>query len=173
MPCWPRSCRLRIRREQVELRRKGAIMGIGLAASSRGPEQGGAGISVSAADCTTATRRALAMILSAARRVDAGEYVHSCIAVHALPAPPKLSNVSRSTGFIETLASNNPLLVKDDCDGGMIGAPAAINAVIDALWHPGVRDIPVTAETVWRTLAATRRQTMTHNDNARRRASLQ
>jgi carbon-monoxide dehydrogenase large subunit len=37
-----------------------------------------------------------------------------------------------------------------------IGAPAAIgNAVIDALWHRGVRDIrlPITPEWVWRALA--------------------
>ena len=40
-------------------------------------------------------------------------------------------------------------------ESGTIGAPAAIgNAVIDALWHRGVRDIalPITAETVWRAL---------------------
>jgi hypothetical protein len=107
-------------------------MGIGRAAST-GPEQGRTGISAGAAGYTAATRRGLTMILSAAARVDAGEYVHSCIAVHALPAPPKLSNVPRSTGFGETLASNNRLVVTDGSDGGMIGAPAAIgNAVIDA-----------------------------------------
>ena len=40
-----------------------------------------------------------------------------------------------------------------------IGAPAAIgNAVIDALWHLGVRDIslPITSETVWRAFARKR-----------------
>ena len=40
-------------------------------------------------------------------------------------------------------------------ESGAIGAPAAIgNAVIDALWHLGVRDIalPITSESVWRAL---------------------
>jgi hypothetical protein len=45
--------------------------------------------------------------------------------------------------------------VKGGSESGTIGAPAAIgNAVIDALWHLGVRDItmPITSETVWRAL---------------------
>jgi carbon-monoxide dehydrogenase large subunit len=59
------------------------------------------------------------------------------------------------TGFIETPAPSNPLGVKGGSESGAIGAPAAIgNAVIDALWHLGVRDItlPITSETVWRAL---------------------
>jgi aerobic carbon-monoxide dehydrogenase large subunit len=59
------------------------------------------------------------------------------------------------TGFIETPAPSNPLGVKGGSESGTIGAPAAIgNAVIDALWHLGVRDItmPITPETVWRAL---------------------
>jgi len=59
------------------------------------------------------------------------------------------------TGFISTPAPSNPLGVKGGSESGTIGAPAAIgNAVIDALWHRGVRDIalPITAETVWRAL---------------------
>jgi carbon-monoxide dehydrogenase large subunit len=59
------------------------------------------------------------------------------------------------TGFIATPAPSNPLGVKGGSESGTIGAPAAIgNAVIDALWHRGVRDIalPITAETVWRAL---------------------
>jgi aerobic carbon-monoxide dehydrogenase large subunit len=59
------------------------------------------------------------------------------------------------TGFIETPAPSNPLGVKGGSESGAIGAPAAIgNAVIDALWHLGVRDIslPITPETVWRAL---------------------
>jgi carbon-monoxide dehydrogenase large subunit len=59
------------------------------------------------------------------------------------------------TGFIATPAPSNPLGVKGGSESGAIGAPAAIgNAVIDALWHRGVRDIalPITAETVWRAL---------------------
>jgi aerobic carbon-monoxide dehydrogenase large subunit len=59
------------------------------------------------------------------------------------------------TGFIVTPAPSNPLGAKGGSESGAIGAPAAIgNAVIDALWHLGVRDItlPITAETVWRAL---------------------
>jgi carbon-monoxide dehydrogenase large subunit len=59
------------------------------------------------------------------------------------------------TGFIQTPAPSNPLGVKGGSESGTIGAPAAIgNAVIDALWHLGVRDItlPITAESVWRAL---------------------
>jgi aerobic carbon-monoxide dehydrogenase large subunit len=62
------------------------------------------------------------------------------------------------TGFIATPAPSNPLGVKGGSESGTIGAPAAIaNAVIDALWHLGVREItlPITSETVWRALKAT------------------
>jgi carbon-monoxide dehydrogenase large subunit len=63
------------------------------------------------------------------------------------------------TGFIETPAPSNPLGVKGGSESGAIGAPAAVgNAVIDALWDLGVRDItlPVTPETVWRAITAAR-----------------
>jgi carbon-monoxide dehydrogenase large subunit len=66
------------------------------------------------------------------------------------------------TGFIATPAPSNPLGVKGGSESGTIGAPAAIgNAVIDALWHRGVRDIalPITAETVWRALKAAQEST--------------
>ena len=62
---------------------------------------------------------------------------------------------SFKTTFIETPAPSNPLGVKGGSESGTIGAPAAIgNAVIDALWHLGVRDItlPITSETVWRAM---------------------
>jgi len=69
---------------------------------------------------------------------------------------PRASDLpSFRTGFIETPAPSNPLGVKGGSESGTIGAPAAIgNAVIDALWHLGVRDItlPITSETVWRAL---------------------
>jgi aerobic carbon-monoxide dehydrogenase large subunit len=77
-------------------------------------------------------------------------------------AMPRASDLpSFHTGFIETLAPSNPLGVKGGSESGAIGAPAAIgNAVIDALWHLGVRDIslPITAETVWRALKTARKQ---------------
>jgi carbon-monoxide dehydrogenase large subunit len=64
------------------------------------------------------------------------------------------------TGFIATPAPSNPLGVKGGSESGAIGAPAAIgNAVIDALWPLGVRDIalPISAETVWQAICRARR----------------
>jgi carbon-monoxide dehydrogenase large subunit len=63
------------------------------------------------------------------------------------------------TAFIASPAPSNPLGVKGASESGTIGAPAAIgNAVIDALWHLGVRDIglPITPERVWRALCDAR-----------------
>ena len=51
--------------------------------------------------------------------------------------------------------ARNPLGVKGGSESGTIGAPAAIgNAVVDALWHLGVRHVPlpITSQTVWRAL---------------------
>jgi len=64
------------------------------------------------------------------------------------------------SAFLATPAPSNPLGVKGASESGAIGAPAAIgNAVIDALWHLGVRDIslPIRSETVWRALRHVRR----------------
>jgi carbon-monoxide dehydrogenase large subunit len=72
------------------------------------------------------------------------------------PMPRATDLPAFHTAFIETPAPSNPLGVKGASESGAIGAPAAIgNAVIDALWHCGVRDIrlPITPERVWRTLA--------------------
>jgi aerobic carbon-monoxide dehydrogenase large subunit len=72
------------------------------------------------------------------------------------PMPRAADLPAFHTAFIETPAPSNPLGVKGASESGAIGAPAAIgNAVIDALWHLGVRDIrlPITPERVWRTLA--------------------
>jgi len=75
---------------------------------------------------------------------------------------------SFKTSFIETRAPSNPMGVKGGSESGAIGAPAAIgNAVIDALWHLGVRDItlPITAETIWRALHAADKSKMEKRDN--------
>jgi len=59
------------------------------------------------------------------------------------------------TAFIETPAPSKPRGGKGGSESGTSGAPSAIgNAVIDALWHLGVRDItlPITSESVWRAL---------------------
>jgi aerobic carbon-monoxide dehydrogenase large subunit len=72
------------------------------------------------------------------------------------------------TAFIATPAPSNPLGVKGASESGTIGAPAAIgNAVIDALWHLGVRDItlPITSETVWRALRDARGRPQGNRDS--------
>ena len=56
-----------------------------------------------------------------------------------------------------TLTGTNPLGVKGVGELGTSGPPAAIgNAVVDALWHLGVRhvEMPFTAERVWRAIRA-------------------
>jgi carbon-monoxide dehydrogenase large subunit len=59
------------------------------------------------------------------------------------------------SAFLCTPATSNPLGVKGGSETGTIGAPAAIgNAIVDALWHLGVRHIdpPYTAQAVWKAL---------------------
>jgi carbon-monoxide dehydrogenase large subunit len=85
----------------------------------------------------------------------AGQLVTGSFADYALPRAADLPQFH--TVFIATPAPSNPLGVKGASESGTIGAPAAIgNAVIDALWHLGVRDItlPIRAEKVWRALHA-------------------
>ena len=56
-----------------------------------------------------------------------------------------------------TPAPSNPLGVKGGSETGTIGPPAAIgNAVVDALWHLGVRhvELPITPYSIWRALQA-------------------
>jgi carbon-monoxide dehydrogenase large subunit len=86
-----------------------------------------------------------------------GQLVTASFMDYAMPRACDLPDFV--TGFIETLAPSNPLGVKGGSESGTIGAPAAIgNAVLDALWHLGVRDItlPITPETVWRALTKAR-----------------
>ena len=76
---------------------------------------------------------------------------------YAMPRAADLP--SFRTAFIASPAPSNPMGVKGASESGTIGAPAAIgNAVIDALWHVGVRDIglPIMPESVWRALRAAR-----------------
>jgi carbon-monoxide dehydrogenase large subunit len=66
---------------------------------------------------------------------------------------------------VETVAgtpcTHNPLGAKGCGEAGAIGAtPAVINALVDALAHLGVRDVPMpaTPHVVWRTIRAARQQ---------------
>jgi carbon-monoxide dehydrogenase large subunit len=83
----------------------------------------------------------------------AGQLLTGSFMDYAMPRAGDLPSFALT--FQETPAPSNPLGVKGGSESGAIGAPAAIgNAVIDALWHLGVRDItlPITSETVWRAL---------------------
>ncbi|MFI5613194.1 xanthine dehydrogenase family protein molybdopterin-binding subunit [Amycolatopsis sp. NPDC051903] len=68
------------------------------------------------------------------------------------PPMPRFDLVPRfDTSFVETPTPTNPLGAKGVGEGGTIAAPPTIvNAVIDALWHLGVRelDMPLTPERV-------------------------
>ncbi len=69
---------------------------------------------------------------------------------------PRADNLpSFSVGTEVTLCAHNSLGVKGCGEVGAIGSPpAVINAVVDALWDLGVRDMPMPAspQTVWRTI---------------------
>jgi aerobic carbon-monoxide dehydrogenase large subunit len=61
--------------------------------------------------------------------------------------------------YICTPAPSNPLGVKGGSETGTIGPPAAIgNAIVDALWHLGVRhvELPYTPHSVWKALKEAR-----------------
>jgi carbon-monoxide dehydrogenase large subunit len=72
---------------------------------------------------------------------------------------PRADDVPSYTTMLQEIPSTtNPLGVKGIGETGTIGAPPAIgNAVIDALWHLGVRhiDMPFTSEKVWRAIRET------------------
>ena len=71
-------------------------------------------------------------------------------------ALPRASDMPVLTlDFHVTPAPGNPLGVKGGAESGTIGPPTAIaNAVVDALWHLGVRNVelPLTPYSLWRTL---------------------
>lgn len=84
---------------------------------------------------------------------DSGQLISGSFTDYALPRADNMPQLT--TTFLETPAPSNPLGVKGGSESGSIGAPAAIgNAVVDALWHLGVRHItmPLTAEKVWRAI---------------------
>jgi carbon-monoxide dehydrogenase large subunit len=69
--------------------------------------------------------------------------------------PTAVETPKWETGHTVTPSPHHPLGAKGVGESATVGAPAAIaNAVVDALWHLGVRhiDIPITPEKVWRIL---------------------
>ncbi|HSM05636.1 MAG TPA: aerobic carbon-monoxide dehydrogenase large subunit [Longimicrobiales bacterium] len=69
--------------------------------------------------------------------------------------PTAMESPKWETGHTITPSPHHPLGAKGVGESPTVGAPPAIaNAVVDALWHLGVRhvDIPITPERVWKVL---------------------
>ena len=73
--------------------------------------------------------------------------------VHGLPASrPRSRSPAWEIGKTITPSPHHPIGAKGVGESATVGAPPAIaNAVVDALWHLGVRniDIPITPQKVW------------------------
>jgi carbon-monoxide dehydrogenase large subunit len=74
-------------------------------------------------------------------------------------AMPRASDMPENLELVfqEIPCPSNILGVKGGSETGTIGPPATIgNAVVDALWHLGVRhvDLPITSQNVWRALSS-------------------
>jgi carbon-monoxide dehydrogenase large subunit len=74
-------------------------------------------------------------------------------------AMPRASDMPQNLGLVfqEIPCPSNALGVKGGSETGTIGPPACLaNAVVDALWHLGVRHVtlPITSQTVWQALEA-------------------
>ena len=79
-----------------------------------------------------------------------GQFVTGSFLDYAMPRAHDIPPLAMD--FISTPAPSNPLGAKGGSETGTIGAPAAIcNAVVDALWHLGIRHVPLplTSATVW------------------------
>ena len=86
---------------------------------------------------------------------DSGQLLTGSFMDYAIPRADDLPAFSLDEHV--TLTQTNPLGVKGVGEAGTSGPPAAIgNAVLDALWHLGVRhvEMPFTAERVWRAIRA-------------------
>ena len=87
-----------------------------------------------------------------------GQLVTGSYMDYAMPRADDLPSVKVET-VKGTPCTHNPLGVKGCGEAGAIGSPAAVmNAVTDALWHLGVKDVPMpaTPHKVWKTIAAAR-----------------
>jgi carbon-monoxide dehydrogenase large subunit len=88
---------------------------------------------------------------------DSGQLLTGSYMDYALPRADDVPAFALATQMLPT--ATNPLGVKGVGELGASGPPAAIgNAVVDALWHLGVRqvDLPATPERVWRAIRAAR-----------------
>jgi aerobic carbon-monoxide dehydrogenase large subunit len=98
-----------------------------------------------------------AMMEHVAYDKDSGQLLSGTFMDYAMPRASDMPPLR--SGYHCTPAPSNPLGVKGGSETGTIGPPAAIaNAVVDALWHLGVRtvDLPVTPYSIWRALQRAR-----------------
>ncbi|HJW52545.1 MAG TPA: xanthine dehydrogenase family protein molybdopterin-binding subunit [Burkholderiaceae bacterium] len=87
-----------------------------------------------------------------------GQLVTGSYMDYAMPRAEDLPSIKVET-VKGTPCTHNPLGVKGCGEAGAIGSPAAvINAVTDALWHLGVKDVsmPATPHNVWKSIASAR-----------------
>ena len=84
-----------------------------------------------------------------------GQLIAGSFMDYAIPQASDMP-LNLSLAFLEDIpCPSNVLGVKGGSETGTIGPPAAIgNAVVDALWHLGVRhvELPLTSQNVWRAL---------------------
>ncbi len=95
-----------------------------------------------------------AMMEKVSYDADSGQLLTGTFMDYAMPRAADMPPLE--SDFICTLAPSNPLGVKGGSETGTIGPPAAIgNAIVDALWHLGVRhvDPPYTPHAVWKAVA--------------------
>ncbi len=102
-----------------------------------------------------ATAQGIGQALLEAVRYDpaSGQLLSGSFMDYAMPRADDLP--AFALGDHVTLTATNPLGVKGVGELGTSGPPAAIgNAILDALWHLGVRhvEMPFTAERVWRAM---------------------
>jgi carbon-monoxide dehydrogenase large subunit len=86
---------------------------------------------------------------------DSGQLLTGTFMDYAMPRARDMPPLQLD--FIETPAPSNPLGVKGGSETGTIGPPAAIgNAIVDALWHLGVRHVPLPMhpQNVWAAVQA-------------------
>jgi carbon-monoxide dehydrogenase large subunit len=84
---------------------------------------------------------------------DTGQLLSATFMDYAMPRASDMPPLK--SDYICTPAPSNPLGVKGGSETGTIGPPAAIgNAIVDALWHLGVRalELPFTPYSVWKAL---------------------
>jgi carbon-monoxide dehydrogenase large subunit len=87
---------------------------------------------------------------------EGGQLISGSFVDYAMPRADDMPE-NLSLVFQEIPCPSNILGVKGGSETGTIGPPAVIgNAVVDALWHLGIRhvELPINAQSVWRALKA-------------------